>query len=122
MSLDAIRGVALAAQVAVTGVAIAVTRPAPDDLLVATTGIWLGPLEETRPMGTDFQRTGARKAMAVPKTASLPNLPRGTLIVAPEEGFETGPLLNWRVDGYLAAVDPDLMRVVLIPMATKDLL
>jgi len=122
MSLDALRSVALAAQAAVTGVQATVTRPSPDDTPVVTTIMWLGPLEESRPDGTDFQRTASRKELAVLKTAQLPNCPRGTIILAPEEGYETGPILTWRVDGYLAAVDPDLMRVAVIQLSTKDAL
>ena len=127
MSLDGLRAVALGVQFAVMGVAITVTRPAPDDQPIGTMGIWLEPLEEARAMaGTDFQRLDARKILAVPRSDTLPSLPRGTTIAAAE--LEGGLVKLWRVDGYHTgshlttptsgrAVEPDLMRVSVMQMS-----
>jgi hypothetical protein len=101
------------------GVAITVTRPNADP--VGAVGIWLSPLEEGRPTGVDFARWGSRKVMGIAKSSSLPDLPKGTVIVAPELGASGVPL-NWRVDGYESAVEPELMRVLLLPLPTKDTL
>jgi hypothetical protein len=54
--------VPMAPIVAAFGLDIQVTRPAPDDTPVPTTGVWIPPpLEETRPVGTDFQRHEPRR-------------------------------------------------------------
>lgn len=112
MSLDALRGLALGATFDVLSVAITVTRPAPDNSPIVTTGIWLDSLEEDRPVGTDLTRREPRRVMAVQRTASLGSMPRTTIIVAPE--LEGGSSLSWRVEGYERSMEPDLMRVVLV--------
>jgi len=94
------------------GVPATVTRPAPENTPVATTGIWLSSLDEDRPFGTDFQRRAPRHLLSIAREAGLTHIPRGSVIVAPEQvGFA---LRTWRVDGY-ERVDSDDMRVILVP-------
>lgn len=94
------------------GLAITVTRP--DDEAVVTTGVWLPPLDEAQPVGTDYQRLGPRLVMAIPITATLPNAPRGTILLAPEQ--EELDVKTWRVDGYDRPIQQggDEMRVILV--------
>lgn len=116
MSFDALAEWALSVQFDCTGVPITVTRPAPDDTPIVTSGVWLQrPLEEPRPFGKDVQHVSARKVLGIVRTAELQSVPRGTLILAPE--LEGGPIKTWRADGYDAAVEPDLMRVILMQTA-----
>lgn len=112
MSFDSVRALALDIAFSNIGVPATVTRPAPDNAPVVTTGIWLEPEQETQPFGTDFQNRGPRKVMALRRTAALQNAPRGTAIVAPE--LAAGVAKHWRVDGYARPVDADEMRVILI--------
>jgi hypothetical protein len=93
------------------GVPATVTRPVPDDAPITTTGIWLQPLEETRPVGADFQRRDPRKVLALPRSA-VPTLPRATLIDAPEE--LGGAVKTWRVDGFERATESDLWRATVV--------
>jgi hypothetical protein len=105
--------VPMAPIVAAFGLDIQVTRPAPDDTPVPTTGVWIPPpLEETRPVGTDFQRREPRKILAVPRTTTLPNAPRGSIVLAPEAAGAA--ILTWKVDGYDKPVEPDLMRLIVV--------
>jgi len=123
MSLDALREFALEVQAEVTGLLVTVTRWTSDSGFAApvtTFAQWLSPLEEGRPIGVDFARSGARKVLAIQKTADIPALPKGSTVIAAE--LDGGPLLNWRVDGYESAIEPDLIRVVLLPLPTKDTL
>src|SRR4051812_44470006 len=101
----------MSSMVTAFGLAITVTRPSPDDDAVQTSGIWLSPAEEPQPYGSDLNRAGPRPVMAIPLTTSLPNVPRGTLIVAPE--YDGGPSLRWQVDGLVDAKRPDEARVFL---------
>lgn len=95
----------------VHGVAATVTRPAPDNTPVVTTGIWLSPpLEEPRAVGTDFQRREPRKVLALPRNV-LSKVPRGTTVVAPEA--IGGANKTWRVDGY-DRVEGDHYRVIVV--------
>jgi len=98
MDLGPLRTLALEINLAAHGVSATVTRPAPDDTPVSTTGIWYTqPLDETRPFGTDFQRR------------DLSTLPRGTTIVAPETIGGTDK--TWVVDG-LERVEADTWRAI----------
>lgn len=93
------------------GVPATVTRPAPDDDPVATTALWPGrwPLEERHPFGTDLQRRDPRRVLGLPK-ADVPHLPKGTLVVAPEEAG--GPTRTWMVDNYEQHQPADLWLVL----------
>lgn len=117
MSLDALRASALDATFNILGVPITVTRPAPDDTPIVTTGVWLErPLEEPRAFGQDFQRLDARKVLGIIRTSTLQSVPRGTMILAPE--LEGTIDKTWQVDGYSNAVEPDLLRVLVVQKQT----
>lgn len=111
MDLSALRMLALNINLSVHGVAATVTRPAPDNTPVVTTGIWVNrPLEEERPYGTDFQARRPRLVMALPRSA-LSTMPRGTTVVAPEQ--QGGANKTWKVD-ELDRTETDHWRVVLV--------
>jgi hypothetical protein len=93
------------------GVPITVTRPAPENTPVATTGIWqAAPLLEEPPYGQDLQRRDPRRVMAIPRDTVLTHIPRGSVIVAPEQ--LGGTARTWHVDG-LERMAADEMRVIL---------
>lgn len=92
-------------------VAVTVTRPAPDNTPIATSGIWLTPLAETFPHGTDFQRRDPRRVMALRRSA-VPTLPRGTVVSAPE--VLSGANKTWRVDGFEQSADAEHWRAVVV--------
>lgn len=68
-----------------------------------------------RPYGTDFQRLEPRRVIAVERVACLTALPRGSVIVAPEQGDLTP--LTWKVDGH-DVTDAAQFRVMVIPAAS----
>jgi hypothetical protein len=103
----------MSAVVGAFGVPITVTRPDFGASPVSTTGVWLPERRETAPFGSDFHNLGARKVMAVTRSATVPNADRGTLISAPE--FATDVVKTWRVDGYDGPSEPDVMRLILVP-------
>jgi len=106
---------AFAAAMEAFGVPATVTRPAPDNTPVETTGVWVSSLEEARPVGTDFQRRDPRRVMALPRDV-LSTLPRGTMVVAAEE--LGGVVKTWKVDGLDRVVEADCWRGILV--ATAD--
>lgn len=112
MDIWALRALSLTVNLRAHGVPVTVTRPAPDNTPVETTGIWLAPLNDDRPVGGDFSRRDPRRLMALPITSALPSAPRGTVIAAREIGATV--TANWRVDGYDDRIDPDVMRVILL--------
>ncbi len=113
MDVDALRVQAQTVMFATIGVAITITRPAPDDTPIAATGIWMAqPPDENRPIGTDFQRREPRRLMAIKRTASLTSIPRGTVISAPE--LQGGTPTDWRVDGLSRPTEIDEFRVHLV--------
>jgi hypothetical protein len=76
--------------------------------------VWLErPLDEQRPLGQDRQRLDPRKVLGIMRSTALSSLPRGTVILSTE--LEGGAVKAWRVDGYAASVEPDLLRVILVP-------
>lgn len=92
-----------------------VTLPEPDDP-IETTGIWLPPLVEEQPFGTDLRRREPRRVMALPRDATLTQVPpRGTLILAAEYLGTDAPVRSWRVDGTQSH-DADHFRVILVPV------
>lgn len=98
------------------GVPITVIRPSPDDTPVTTSGIWMAlPLDEARPLGTDFQHTAPRKVMAIRLDASLPTIPRGSLVSAPE--LQGATVKSWRVDRTDRPYEVDEFRVLLVQTA-----
>lgn len=94
------------------GLPITVTRPLPDDGPIVTTGVWVRPLVEEQPFGTDLRRREPRKVMAIPRDATLTQVPRHTTILAAEEAGAT--VKTWRVDGY-DRTEADEFRVILVP-------
>src|SRR4051794_31886134 len=98
------------------GLPITVTRPSPDDTPVTTTGVWLPiPIDEKRPIGTDFQRAEPRKVLSIPRDRVVKNVPRGSTVLAAE--YAGGPVKTWRVDGYDGPTEADLLHVRLVVMA-----
>lgn len=99
---------ALDPAMAAFGVPAVITRPAPNDTPVTTTGIWMSTLpganfssgtdNERRPFGTDFQKFDPRRVISVPRTAALPNVPRGSTVLAAEMAGAAATV--WKVDGY----------------------
>lgn len=108
MSFGSLRSLVLGINQAVHGVAATVTRPAPDNAPIATSVIWLvEPVGDPQPYGSDFRRGEPRRIAAIAKS-DVPELPRGTLIVAPEiagaanktwlmDGIERSLADQWRV-------------------------
>lgn len=80
--------------------------------LPPTTGIWSAfPLDDDRPVGTDFQRREPRRVFSLPRSVTA-SMPRGALIEAPE--VLNGPVKTWRVDGLARPVDPEFWHVIVI--------
>ena len=95
------------------GVPATVTRPAPDDDVIETAGIWLTETAETQPFGTDFRRREPRRLIGLARSV-VPTLPRGTLIVAAE--FVGGVEKTWRVDEFDRA-ESDQWRAIVVQIA-----
>ena len=79
------------------GVPAIVTRPPPNDAPITTRGIWLRPLPDGQPVGTDYRNRQPRKVLVLARD-QVPTVPKGTLIVAPDK--MGGPNVNWQVDNY----------------------
>jgi hypothetical protein len=93
------------------GVDATVTRPFPDTTPITTRGVWVAPMDESQPYGTDYRKREPRRVLALPR-ADVPTLPRGTVIVAPEA--PGGANVNWRVDGLDSSVVPGHLRAIVI--------
>ena len=98
------------------GVPATVTRPAPDDTPIETVGIWMAPLTLDEPAGSAFARRETIRVFALSK-ATVPRLPRGTLIEAPESYGDT--VMTWKVDGIDQA-DTDHIRALVIRAREYD--
>ncbi len=103
--------VALDPILAAFGVPATVTRPAPDDTPIETTGIWITPLTLEVPTGGEFQAAERQYVMALPR-ADVPTVPRGTIVDAPETLGQADA--RWRADGVERA-EYDHHRVRLVP-------
>jgi hypothetical protein len=85
------------------GFPVTVTRPAPNDTPIATRGLWLRPLAEAQPYGTDWRNAQPRRILVLPKTtlgtgvAAVPTCPRGTTIAAPVKLGDAN--VNWVAEG-----------------------
>jgi hypothetical protein len=101
----------MAAALSAFGVPATVTRPAPDNTPLATTGIWLSPVLIDVPPGSDLQRREMRRVFSVTR-AVVPTLPRGTRIDAAERSGDV--VQAWRVDEP-AGADADHLRAIVIP-------
>jgi hypothetical protein len=93
------------------GVPATVTRPAPDEIPILTTGVWVSPLTLDMPPAMEFQRKESQRVMALTRT-EVPTVPRGTIIEAPE--MLGGTVQRWRIDG-IEQTDSDHHRVFLLP-------
>lgn len=117
MGVDALRTFAQGVMFNTIGVPIVITRPAPDDAPIETSGIWMVvPLDESRPVGVDFQRREPRQVLVIPRLATLPTLPRGTTLLAPE--LAGGVVKGWRVEGFEQPTQVDEWRVRLVEIGT----
>ncbi len=114
MDLSALRALVLSTNLDVFGVPATVTRPAPDDTPITTTGVWLPSLSESQPFGTDLRRFDPRRVLAVP-TKHVPDAKKGTVILAPDESG--GAVRAWMVDGY-DSVEADHLRLIVKPTTT----
>lgn len=92
----------------VFGVSATVTRPAPDNMPIDTTGFWLTEEDEKEPFG-QVGRRQPRKVFVLAKSV-VPTIPRGTVIVAAE--LIGGSAVSWTVDRLASVAAPDHWRVV----------
>jgi hypothetical protein len=113
MSLRTLRALVFERNLSAFGVPVTVTRPAPDDTAITTTGIWVTPSTEDVPSGAEFSRRDPRRVLALSRTA-VPTCPRGTRIDAPEEQA-ADTVLEWRVEG-LDRQEGEHVRVVVVQM------
>lgn len=97
------------------GVPATVTRPAPNNDPIVTTGFWMSPLQELDPYGRDRKRRDPRRVFVLPRP-TVPSLDRGAVIVAAEVAGDTE--LTWRVDGLEQTVDPDHWRAIVVQVAS----
>lgn len=98
------------------GVPAVVMRPAPDDVPIATSVIWVTPLTEDAPSPFSLNRRERQRTLAISK-ADVPTLPRGTFVSAPAVlgGTETW----WLVDG-LPVDEDDHRRALVVPSDGPD--
>jgi hypothetical protein len=111
MNLWPLRELVLDLNLLAHGVAAIVTRPAPNNTPINTTGIWGLPLEEGPPYGAAIKRREPRRVFYIPRE-DVPTLPNGTTVQAPES--TGGTPVNWKVDGYLEAVRPGFWSALLV--------
>ena len=95
----------------VHGVPATVTRPR--EVGISTRVIWVTPVSDDLPGGTDFQASRPERIAAL-RLDDVPSTPRGTIIEAPERGG--GVVKRWEVDGWDAA-EADHVRVIVRPAA-----
>jgi hypothetical protein len=113
---DGLRDLVLETNLAVHGVDVTVTRPAPEDEAIETQGIWITPLTEEMPFNTDLQRHEPRRVMAL-SLSEVTAVPRGTQIVGPER--PGGTSRTWQVDG-IERREADHVRVYVLPAGVDD--
>ena len=105
--------------VAISAFGLSVTVTRPGEPAVRTSAIWVPPVRRTASDevygAPDITtRDQERKVLAVPLSATLPDVPLGTEIVAAEN--ELADPQTWRVDGF-ERIEADHVRVVLVPAA-----
>jgi hypothetical protein len=83
----------------------------PDGAPVSTKIIWLTPVTEQRPAGSEFGRSEAIRSMAIRRDV-LPAVPRGSTIAVTEHLLSSPTM--WTVDG-MEAVFSDHQRVIVVP-------
>jgi len=108
MDLGSLRALALDLNFSAHGFDVTVTRPAPDDDPIEARGIWLVPVNDAVPIGSDFTRREPIRVLAL-KRSEVPTVPKGTGIVAPEKAGDDP--VGWRVDG-LERQEADHNRVI----------
>lgn len=92
------------------GVPAVVTRPAPEDVPIDTSIVWVLPLTEDAPGGLELGRREWKRIAAVLRD-EVPSVPLRTLIRAPE--MLGGPVRRWRVD-EVDRIEADHMRVLVV--------
>jgi hypothetical protein len=93
------------------GVPVTVTRPAPNNTPISTTGIWVLPAPDPVPMGGDLRRREPTHVLALSR-ADVPTMPSATSITAPER--LGGTVKTWKFDRFDSEADPDYWRVRLV--------
>jgi hypothetical protein len=111
MDMTAVRALAQTAAMSVHGVDIAVTVPG-GLVAVNTRGLWYRSSDELMPVGRDFSKRDPRRPMAIPLSAELPDVPRGSIIVAAPPGSLISR--TWRAETVEHA-DADEIRLLLAP-------
>jgi hypothetical protein len=111
MDMTAVRALALTVANATHGVDATVTVLSGSP--VVTRGIWLQHPDEVMPVGRDFQRRDPRRLLQLPLTTELPDIPRGSTIVAAPRG--TTVARTWRVEN-VDSTDADQVRVIVAPV------
>lgn len=109
MELGALRDLVLELNLDTHGVPATVT--APDGASITTRVIWLTPVIDDLPAGKDFDRREPRRMMVISR-AAVANVPRGTIVVAPEK--LGGDSRNWQIDG-VESTEPDNFHVIVVP-------
>lgn len=113
MDVDALRAHAQTVMFATIGVPILVLRPEVGAVAVETRGVWTAaPLDEQRPTGTDWSRHEPRRVLVIPRGGDVPELIRGTQILAAET--QGGTEKNWRVDGIEQSIQVDEIRAIVV--------
>lgn len=108
MNLGALRRLTLELNMEAHGVPIVVR--APDDEPIETRGIWVVNLTDEVPVGPAFSRREVRRIIVV-RRDHVPEVPRGTLIDAPEKA--DAEILTWLVDSVVL-VEADQHRCMVI--------
>jgi hypothetical protein len=97
------------------GLPAVVTRPAPDNAPISTSGFWLLEQDDALPVGSDIGRREPRRLLVLPR-AAVPTLPRGTTVAIAE--VEGGATKTFRVERLARATEPDHWRAIVhIPPA-----
>ncbi len=91
-----------------------VTITPPGGSPISTTGIWVTPQTIDVPVGAEARVAEAYKVLAL-RRDQVPSAPRGTTILAAEQAG--GPSKTWKVDGVERADEPDVLRVVVVPVS-----
>jgi hypothetical protein len=98
----------IAALFATFGVAATVTPK--DEGPIATSVIWISPIQDLLPADSAFARREGMPVMAL-RRDEVPRVPRGTVVLAPEQAG--GEIVAWMVDG-MERVETDHYRVFVL--------
>lgn len=109
MELGALCDLVLDVNFDLQGVPATVTLPG--QAAIDTRVFLLGKLMEDNPVGKDFERREPRRVIAI-KRDVVANVPRGTIIVAPEK--PGGTERSWQIDG-MQSTERDHYRIIVIP-------